>query len=663
MADLKEQKQKLVAVMDGYAALLERWGRKSEREELAALKKHIEKGRYQIALIGFVKRGKSTLLNALIGSPSNYNLAPMKADTCTAAIVKYLDSALYPDAPGKEGAIVQYNDGRNPSCVAVSEMPGFIDQTNPGFSKETAEHIDCIELYGNFPLIETRGAIVDTPGKGALYDQDYLTDRILPDVDIIVCPIAADYPGSMDEVKFLEKLDEQEKAKLIFVLTKTDDVEKDELADAAGEVQRTMGAIVGGTPKLYKVAAKKVLDAYKSGKNAAEVAAIKARPDCGMKELENVMDTKLRTAANISGFMRQSCTKLGDSIDADKKRFQEEKETLSLSSAELDQKKRDLEAFCGITKKSFDKNKRKFEQKWNSEVNRFTAKFGHKEAAIADRLAVAVNKENLLTLIGYTSKLQRKIQALLTPELESEVNELNGKLTDLVEDFSKEFQSDIDAEVELYGRSRLSNDLKGELSTLIGGGVAVGGGLWGASTALGAVGSIAAAAAKLATAQAEVGSAAANAGTIVTWISRVFGVGKVASTIGTVATTQGTLVSALIGSVVPVLGGVAVAALAFRLGTKFAKGQAEKNIPKIVGEQIEEAKKAIEESSAKMLDAVLSQFQTHLDEVLANKQSELEDIREQVQELNAGAKLREIEQDLQALAELSKRLTAVSNVL
>jgi predicted GTPase len=67
MSDIIERKQKLFDVMDGYAVLLDRWHEESRKAELMSARKAIQRGRYHIALIGSVSRGKSTLLNALLG--------------------------------------------------------------------------------------------------------------------------------------------------------------------------------------------------------------------------------------------------------------------------------------------------------------------------------------------------------------------------------------------------------------------------------------------------------------------------------------------------------------------------------------------------------------------------------------------------------------------
>jgi GTPase SAR1 family protein len=426
--ELVERKKRLFEIMDAYGTVLERWNDK-RKDEMISIRNTISRERYQIGLIGFVKRGKSTLLNALLGSADNYTIAPVKVDTCTAAIVKYFDAALYPDTPDKEGAIITFNDGRNPLYVDKADIPQYIDQTASGFSKEEAQRIDCIEIYGNFPLVKNRGVIIDTPGRGAIYDQDYLTDNILPHVDVIIAPIAADFPLEKDESDFLKRLPETEKAKLMFVLTKTDAVDPDELDETIAYVQRQITAIAGGAPRLYKVAAKKVLDAWKAGKTPEEVEAVKKR--CGMAEFEEALDAKLRKRSEVEASIRAACKRLEKDFDTDKKALAEGKEKLSLDAVDLEEQKRELEAACPGIREKYKKNEGELTRKWNREVESVLRKLNSKEDAIAGRLSDSVQRENLFSLIGSSSKLARKIQANLQSELSGDLAELSSDLEEM----------------------------------------------------------------------------------------------------------------------------------------------------------------------------------------------------------------------------------------
>jgi GTPase SAR1 family protein len=661
MADIIERKQKLFDVMDGYAVLLDRWNDKSRKSELVSARSAIQRGRYQLALIGFVKRGKSTLLNALLGDLENPAIAPARIDTCTAAIVKYLDSALYPEAPGREGAIIYFNDGRNPEYIEKADISRYVDQQNADFIKDAADKIDCIEIYGNFPLVETRGVIVDTPGRGALYDQDYLTTGILPEVDVIICPIAADCPLDRGEMNFLIKLPPGEKKKLLFVLTKTDDVDSDELKETISDTQNTISAIVGGSPRLFKTAAKKLVDARKAGKTAKEIEAVKS--NCGIKELETALDVKLRAGSYLDEQIRTWCEVIEDYFTTDKKRLTEDKENLSRDAVKLEQEKKDLEAVLKTTKDSFKKNAGELKKKWSQEITKFTSKLSSKEGMISDRLTGAVEKENLLTLIGYSSKLQRKIQAVLQQELTSDLADMNDKLDALVMNFAEKLQSDYDSEIAVYSRTSGDSSINGEINTLIGGGIAVGGGLIGATTALGAIGTIGTAATGLAaasTATAAATATVANAGVLAKVFHGLFGASKVVTTASTAgALAQGGLVSALIIGVVPIVGGIAVTSLAYRFGTNFAKNRTVKNIPVMVKNQINESIQSIEASAQKMLDAVLLQFEERINETFEQKQENLDSIIESLKSLKKEAKLQEIERDLQEIGKFSTALNDV----
>jgi GTP-binding protein EngB required for normal cell division len=658
MANLVERKQNLITVMERYGVVLDRWDNKERKKALLSTRDAIEWGRYQIALIGYTKRGKSTLLNALLGDATHYNIAPVKTDTCTAAIVKYLDSKLYPDAPGTEGAIISFNDGRNPAHIEPADIVRYVDQTHADFFKDDADKIDRIEIYGNFPLIEKKGVIVDTPGLGAVYDQDYLTTSILPEVDVILSPIATDLPLEKGEIEFLHALPPSEKVKLMFVLTKTDEVDREELNEIISGINAALGKIKSGSvPRLYKTAAKRVIDAWKAGKTPQEVEAVKKM--CGMAEFEAALQDKLEKSAGVTELINIQRNALGDYFDADKRRLEGIKEALAIDVTKLEQEKKALEVFYDSTKNQFKNNTNELKKKWSKEVSKFIIRFENKEGAIAERLVTAVDKENLFTLIGYSKKMERKIQAVLQQELEGELADLNDKLANLVTGFAEKLKSDIDEEVAIYGRAVIASNLSREIGALIGGGVAVGGGLWGTTTALTAIGGISAVAQGLATASAASSGAAENAG-LLSWLGlKLLGKGKMADAGMGLATAQGGMVSALIGGVVPIIGGIVVAKLAISFGTSFAKNKTKEIIPKMVAKGIEETVGFIKDSAEKALDAVLSQFQTQLEELLEEKEGTLDSTIESLKNLNKENKLREIERDLQEINELR---TALNNV-
>ena len=665
MKTFVERKQKLCEIINGYTALCDRLGGeykeyKTRKEEMLSLGKAIQRERYYIGLIGFLKRGKSTLLNAMLGTKDDYNISPVKNLACTAAIVKYFDSALHPEE--KEEVIINYSDDRSPDKIPKKDLPMYVDQQAEGFKEDRAKEIECIEVYGKYPLIETRGVFVDTPGRGAVLDQDYLVDLILPDVDIILCPVAADYPLAQDEKDFIRnKLTETEQKKLVFLLTKTDakEISADELEKVYSDVQNFAASILGDKPKVHKVAAKKVLDAYKEGKNEAETKTIKEK--YGMKELEEALDKKLRNTSKAEDDIREARKKLENYFADDKKEWEEMRQTLSRTAGELEKEKEDLNKEYSIVKKAFEKGRRKLENDWENVFEDFIGRLEGKDSDILERLSHYIENEisngNILSLVGYKKKMARRIQNILGRELRGDLEKLEEKFKVIVKKFNNDLKSDIENDPFIQGRYKSKSDPGGEISTFLGGGIALTGGLFGATTVVSTVTAISAAAS---TALTAAGEAAAKTG-FVPWVSRLFGVGKAAEATGGAIIAKTGIFTAVVNGIVPLAIGISVTVIAYRLGTKLAKGVAEKNIPKMIEKQIQEASATVKKSADNMLKKYLDMFEEHQKQTLAEKNDKLDKIIETINANDTPARVEEIERNLQELDKLKKELISLSN--
>ena len=641
METLAERKDKLFKVIDGYTAFLDRMDGKEYKNRKAALlseRSKIQRDRYQIALIGHAKRGKSTLLNALLGDRNNYNLSPVNVESCTAAIIKYLDTSLYPNAPGKEGAIIYFNDETN-EHIDIKEISRYVDQEDPGFRKSHAERIDHIEVYGSFPLIETRGVFIDTPGMGALYDQDNLTMNFLPDADIILCPVAADLPLEATEIEFLAKLPDAAKDKLLFLLTKADTLSESEKFRTFSRIDEILSSLKLGKRTVYPVSAKKVMTAYKEGKSDVE----KIKQECGIKELETVLDQKLRNTSSAAQNIKIVCNSmLKPMFDEDKKRFTEKGEDLKSKSGELEEKQKAQEAVCLKVNDDFRKSVKHLKRDWSKVVSQFVRKLGKYEGKITNELTYLADNEGLLSLIGFSKKMARKIESRLQSELDSLLIELQEQLEKVVEETAKELKKAIDKDLEIYAKYRATGSFEAEVKTLIGGGIAVGGSALGITTVVGTLGTISAAA----------GTAVTTKG-LLAWLASAIGMGS--------AGAEAAFFAALINGVIPIFGGVALTVIAYKLGTGFAKNQSRDQIPKMVEKQLQEAIVSIKKESRKMLGFVVKYFNDHLDTLLNDAKGELEKVKQNVEDLNAQTQLEEIDRNIRELDKFSLELTPLIN--
>jgi hypothetical protein len=161
----------------------------TQRELLAKLvgvQTRIEEGRLRVAVLGQFKRGKSTLLNALLGVP----LLPTGITPVT-AIPTFVREASSPSLRVEfEGAgepFYSRNESDFPSILAryVSEAE------NP----DNRAKVRRVELAVNTARLGDSVILVDTPGVGSTFVHNTRTaEAVLTDCDVGVFVVSADPP-------------------------------------------------------------------------------------------------------------------------------------------------------------------------------------------------------------------------------------------------------------------------------------------------------------------------------------------------------------------------------------------------------------------------------------------------------------------------------------
>ncbi|MBI3983411.1 MAG: dynamin family protein [Gemmatimonadetes bacterium] len=207
----------------------------AEAEELAH---RTAAGRFFVACVGEFKRGKTTLINALLGT----SILPTGVPPVTAVptIVRYGEPAARVYRPGAWSAI-------NPSDIA-----SYVTQErNP----DNTRGIAGIEVYLLHPLLRDGLCLVDTPGLGSVFEANTATTReFLPHVDAAIVLLGADPPISADELRFAEDL-AKHVGTLLFVMNKADRTPDAERAEAAAFTERVLAKALGHPVELFQVSA------------------------------------------------------------------------------------------------------------------------------------------------------------------------------------------------------------------------------------------------------------------------------------------------------------------------------------------------------------------------------------------------------------------------
>ncbi len=196
-----------------------------ESTRLAMMRKHLEESAFSIAVVGEFKRGKSTVINALLGSSA----LPMDVMPATATVTR----VVYGRVP--TATLVRY-DGRK-DVVPIGSLSQHITKIDQEAEARAAEIKEAIVAFPTM-FCQNNVEIVDTPGLSDEAAMTRLTLDIIPKADAAIYVISALSPFSQTEVAFLEKLlDSVDTERVFFVVTHVDRI------SGARDLQRLIQSI------------------------------------------------------------------------------------------------------------------------------------------------------------------------------------------------------------------------------------------------------------------------------------------------------------------------------------------------------------------------------------------------------------------------------------
>ncbi len=185
-----------------------------EARELAA---RVSEGRFYVACVGQFKRGKSTLLNALVG----HEVVPTGFIPVTAVptVIRFGDQLR---------ARIRMRDGAWRD-VAMLDLKEYVtEELNP----ENKKGVDGAEAFVPSPLLSSGMCFVDTPGLGSVFTGNSATTQaFVPHIDAALVVVGADPPIAGEELALVEAVGRQVQD-LILVINKADRTSDPERAAA-----------------------------------------------------------------------------------------------------------------------------------------------------------------------------------------------------------------------------------------------------------------------------------------------------------------------------------------------------------------------------------------------------------------------------------------------
>jgi predicted GTPase len=201
------QDQSGEAALHRLAALAAEFGAEQIASTARSIAERISEGRFYVACVGQFKRGKSTLLNALIG----HSVLPTAVIPVTAVptIIRYGERLT---------ARVRFQSGAW-TGIAVSSVEEYVSE---GKNPENAKGVSGVEIFAPSPLLDTGMCLVDTPGLGSVFaGNTAATQAFIPHIDAAIVVIGTDPPLSGDELQLVETIS-QDVHDLVFVSNKAD---------------------------------------------------------------------------------------------------------------------------------------------------------------------------------------------------------------------------------------------------------------------------------------------------------------------------------------------------------------------------------------------------------------------------------------------------------
>ena len=243
-----------------------------QEQETQKLIDRLENKKITIAVIGQFKRGKTTLINTILGE----KLLPVGIVPITAAITRIEYAGPQETCGTPSMATVYFNNGLSQQVPAADLHMYISEQENRDNERGVAE----VELQTNADFLKDGLTLVDTPGVGSVHENNSKSAMdFARESDGVIFMISVDSPLNQIEVDFLRKV-RRFAGKFYFVVNKIDRVDEEELDEY---LDYCRDLIVG------------IMELDEEEAKAIRLLPVSARKDIGVTELTDMIREDLIT--------------------------------------------------------------------------------------------------------------------------------------------------------------------------------------------------------------------------------------------------------------------------------------------------------------------------------------------------------------------------------
>lgn len=427
---------------------LTQMGRLCGQLELEASRKAIEASRHKltthkfsVGIMGEFKRGKSTVINALLGR----EIMPADILPCSATMnrVTY-DLQPHAQVIKNDGSVIE---------IPVDEIADYVTKTNDENAKR-AEMVDEAIVYYPCQFCQNGVDIVDTPGLNDDERMDKISEEIIPKLDAVIMVIVPGAPFSKSEAEFVRnKLMGSDLGRLMFLVNKIDTIRPRERERAVEDIKkRIQTAVLDKMAEIYGSESAEYADAKSKIGNIrifpiSAADALDARMDgdsdllaeSGIQGFEDALTYMLTTergALELAAPLAVISRTATEILNAAETR----KNGMRLSGEEFEQKQQ--QAIKKIAE--FRNNKKEETKRINAASQEVKANLLPQVKAFYDELEKDLNGIIEQTSIDKKSLLQKAGQQAAAQKMQQKINEtIKNKMSNFSERMQKQIMDAI----------------------------------------------------------------------------------------------------------------------------------------------------------------------------------------------------------------------------
>lgn len=394
----------------------------AKMQELAL---QIRDHRFAVGVMGEFRRGKSTVINALLGE----KVMPSDIRPCSATMNRVTFGE-------EKSATITMKDGSTEK-IAIEDLPKYVTKLEE--YGDVAADVEEATVF--FPSRFCRDGvdIIDTPGLNDDERMDKVSRDVVPKLDVLIMTLVPDSPFSISEARFVrDTLLTNDISRMIFLVNKIDMVDEEDREALLTEIRKriqemTLGEmekLMGSASDVYQNA-KRVLNdisIYPISARDSLKGKLKDKPllvkESGAVEFEDAL-TKMLTGERAAIELGHACSLLysiGVQVQGE---LDTRNAALDMSAEEFEKKQAALEE---ATKKTQDEETLKMAQLSQNEetlkeatLAKARAYYGEMESHLKDMIDAHADGWDMARMSD------PQYQALVTGQVQEKIKDAIGE--------------------------------------------------------------------------------------------------------------------------------------------------------------------------------------------------------------------------------------------